>query len=169
MQKTAKGKQHGTLLAGVAILLVALGIIFVTIAVPRARENTILEERLDVLLHAEYERVVLSDPLYKDASAPLDRGVEVMLTAAQTDAMRALLQTVAQGGFHNVENKSLVGGAWDMKCQLRKPDGARADLYFTDAALYFYADGTAFCFEAKDLNAYNALYVYLRSLFTKAA
>ena len=112
---------------------------------------------------------MLSDPLYKDASAPLDRGVEVMLTAAQTDAMRALLQTVAQGGFHNVENKSLVGGAWDMKCQLRKPDGARADLYLTDAALYFYADGTAFCFEAKDLNAYNALYVYLRSLFTKAA
>ena len=105
MQKTAKTKKNAPLLAGIIILFVALAIIFITIAVPHIRENAIFEERIDILLHAEYERVVLSDPLYKSAAAPLDRGVEVLLSAAQVESARVLLDTVVAGGFHNVENK----------------------------------------------------------------
>ena len=163
MQKTAKTKKNTPLLAGIIILFVALGIIFITIAVPHMRENAIFEERLDILLHSEYERVVLSDPLDKSAATPLDRGVEVLLSEVQVESARVLLDTVVAGGFRNVENKNMAGGAWSMKCQLRAADGTRTDLYFTESEIYFYADGTAFCFEPKSLGAYDAFYAYLRA------
>lgn len=169
MQKTVKTRQGGTLVAGIVILCVALGIIFVTIAVPHVRENHIFEQRLHTLLHSDCERVVISDPLYKNAATPLERGAEVMLSEAQIKELRVLLQGVADGGFRNVENESGVGGAWDMKCQLRAPDGTRTDLYFTESDVYFYADGTAFCFEAKDLGAYDALYAYMTGLLAVQA
>ncbi|MBE6604931.1 MAG: hypothetical protein E7639_04415 [Ruminococcaceae bacterium] len=165
MQKTAKARQNGTLVAGIVILFVAVFIIFITIAVPHVRENRILEDKVHALLYSDYERVVVSDPLYKNAATPLDRGAEVLLSTAQVQQMRVLLQDVVQSGFRNVDNKSGAGGAWDMKCQLRAPDGTRTDLYFTEHEVYFYADGTAFCFAPKDLSAYDALFAYMSSLF----
>ena len=166
MQKSAVRRRGGTALAGSIILLVALCIIFVTIAVPHMRENNIFNRRVTCLLEAEYERLVLSDPLYQNAATPLERGAEVVLTPAQVERMRVLLADVVKEGFRNVENESRATGAWDMKCQLRDPDGTRTDLFFTASEVYFYADGTAFCFEPKDLGAYDAFYAYLRGLLS---
>lgn len=163
MQKVRGTKQYGVTVAGIVILTLAVIIIFLVIFVPQVHENRILQERISLLLYAEYERVLLSDPLLETEGTVLDRGAQVMLLEAEVDVMREKLAAVAEAGFHNSENVAKIEGAWDMKLQLRTTAGEYADLYFTETALYFYADGTAFCFEAKDVTAYNALFAFLQS------
>ncbi len=166
MQKTKKTKPYGVTVAGVVILALAVSIIFLAIFLPRVRENRILKERLSLLLYAEYERVLLSDPLMETGGSVLDRGAQTMLLEEEVIALRERLAAVAEAGFHNGDNIAKLAGAWDMKLQLRTAAGEYAALYFTETALYFYADGTAFCFTAKDVAAYNALFAFLQSTLT---
>ena len=166
MQKAQNERHYGVTVAGIVILALAVCIIFLAIFVPRVRENRILRERVSLLLYAEYERVLLSDPLLETGDALPDRGVQVMLTSDEVDALREKLSAVVDGGFQNGENLTMPEGAWDVKLQLRTVAGEYADLYFTDAGLYFYAESTAFCFEAKDVSAYNALLSFLQDLLT---
>lgn len=164
MQKGAKTPSYGITVAGIVILTLALVIIFLSIFLPIVRENRIFKERLSLLLYAEYERVLLSDPLLEVEGTVNDRGVETMLLDGEVALLREKLEAVAEAGFSNGENLSKIEGAWDMKLQLRTARGERAILYFAADQLYFYADGTAFCFVPEDMVGYHALYTYLEGL-----
>jgi len=164
MQKTLKSKNVGVTVAGIVILALALIIIFFTIFVPRLRENKILRERVELLLTAEYERMLLSDPLMESQGAIADRGVQIMLTGEEVRLLREKLVVVEEAGFTNADNIAMIEGAWDTKWQIRTVAGEYESLYFTESALYFYADGTAFCFEPKDLTAYDVFYTCMREM-----
>lgn len=164
MQKTLKNKNVGVTVAGIVILTLALIIIFFTIFVPRLRENKILRERVELFLTAEYERMLISDPLMESQGTIADRGVQVMLTGEEVRLLREKLAAVDKAGFTNGDNVAMIEGAWDTKWQIRTVEGEYESLYFTETALYFYADGTAFCFEPKDLTAYDVFYTCLREM-----
>lgn len=159
-----KTKNYGITVAGVLILALAVLIIFLTIFVPHLRENKILKERADILLYAEYERVMLFDPLREREGMLADRGVEVMLLSEQVAALRESFREVMAAGVRNKENVSKLEGAWDIKWQLRTPEDTVFDLYFTKDSMYFYAEGTAFCFEPKDMLAYDAFYALVQQI-----
>ena len=159
-----KAKNYGITVAGIVILALAVLIIFLTIFVPQARENKILKERADLLLNAEYERMMLFDPLREREGSFADRGAEVMLLSEQAAALRERFGEVMAAGVRNKENVSKLEGAWDTKWQIRTPENAICNLYFTKDALYFYAQGTAFYFEPKDMLAYDAFYALLQQM-----
>ena len=159
-----KAKNYGITVAGVLILALAVLIIFLTIFVPHLRENKILKERADILLYAEYERVMLFDPLREREGMLADRGVEVMLLSEQVAALRESFREVMAAGVRNKENVSKLEGAWDIKWQLRTLEDTVFDLYFTKDAMYFYAEGTAFYFEPKDMLAYDAFYALVQQI-----
>ena len=164
MQNSGKSKSVGVAVAGVVIVALALLIVFVSIFVPRLRAGKIFRERLELFLSAEYERMLLSDPLLEGEGAPSERGVEVMLTQAQVELLREKLATVKMAGLVNTENIDMPGGAWDLRWQLRTTSGEVLALYFTEHAIYFFADATAFYFEPRDLTAYDAFYEALREM-----
>lgn len=157
-----KAKNYGITVAGALILALAVLIVFLTIFVPHLRENKILKERADILLYAEYERVMLFDPLREREGTLAGRGVEVMLLSEQVTALRQSFGEVMAAGVRNKENASKLEGAWDIKWQLRTPEDTVCDLYFTKDAMYFYAQGTAFYFEPKDMLAYDAFYALVQ-------
>ncbi len=159
-----KAKNYGITVAGVLILALAVLIIFLTILVPHLRENKILKQRADILLRAEYERVMLFDPLREREGALADRGAEVMLRSEQVAALRQSFSEVMAAGVRNKENASKLEGAWDIKWQARCVDGTICDLYFTKDMLYFYGEGTAFYFEPKDMLAYDAFFGLLQDM-----
>lgn len=159
-----KTKNFGVTIAGIVILALAVLLIFLTIFVPFSRENKILKERAEALLYAEYERMMLYDPLREGENALSGRGAEVMLIKEEADALREKFAEVAAGGFRNGENASMSEGAWDIKWQIRPVGGTICDLYFTKDKLYFYAQGTAFYFEPKDLIAYDAFFALLQAI-----
>ena len=163
MKKTAKKQSPAMVIAGVAILFVTVVIILLSVFIPRIRENRIFHERYRILETGEYTHFLLTDPLYKTSGAIVTRGVEVALTAEQVADVRASLTTVRAGGLKNSENVP-SDGAWDVRLQIRTETGERAELYLTETELYFYADGTAFTFTAKDKVAYESLYHTLQSI-----
>ncbi len=167
MQNTAKTKSTGVVIAGVVIVALALLIIFLSVFLPRMRENKIFRERIGLFLTAAYERMLVSDPLLEDEGFVAERGVEVMLTSTEVEGLREKLRAVNAAGFVNAENTSMIEGAWDTKWQLRTAAGEYVALYFTERAIYFYADATAFYFEPKDLTAYDVFYTALREALTK--
>lgn len=159
-----KTKNFGVTIAGIVILALAVLLIFLTIFVPFSRENKILRERAELLLYAEYERMMLFDPLWESENAIQGRGREVMLIKEEADALREKFAEVVAKGFRNRENVCMTEGAWDIKWQIRTANGTICDLYFAKDMLYFYAEGTAFFFEPKDLIAYDAFFVLLQSM-----
>ncbi|MBQ3055854.1 MAG: hypothetical protein IJC95_00010 [Clostridia bacterium] len=164
MQKTLKSKNVGVTVAGIIILTLALIIIFFTIFMPQLREKKIFQERVELFLTAEYERMLLSDPLMESQGTIADRGVQVMLTGEEVSLLREKLAVVDEAGFTNKDNISMLEGAWDTKWQIRTVAGEYESLYFTESEIYFYADGTAFCFEPKDLTAYDVFYTCMREI-----
>lgn len=164
MQKTLKGKNVGVTVAGIVILTLALIIIFFTVFVPRLHENRILRERVELLLTAEYERMLISNPLMESQGTIADRGVQIMLTDEEVRLLREKLAVVEEAGFTNADNIAMIEGAWDTKWQIRTAAGEYESLYFTESGIYFYADGTAFCFEPKDLTAYDVFYACMREM-----
>ena len=164
MPQKAENKNIGVTVAGIVILTLALIIIFFTVFMPRLRENKILRERVELFLTAEYERMLLSDPLMESQGTVVDRGVQVMLTGEEVSLLREKLAVVDEAGFTNADNIAMIEGAWDTKWQIRSVAGEYESLYFTESAIYFYADGTAFCFEPKDLTAYDVFYTCMREM-----
>lgn len=164
MQKTLKSKNVSVTVAGVVVITLALIIIFFAIFMPLLRENRILRERVELFLTAEYERMLLSDPLMESQSGITDRGVQVMLTGDEVRLLREKLAAVNEAGFANADNVDMIEGAWDTKWQIRTMAGEYESLYFTESGIYFYADGTAFCFEPKDLTAYDVFYACMREM-----
>ena len=164
MPQKAENKNIGVTVAGIVILTLALIIIFFTVFMPRLRENKILRERVELFLTAEYERMLLSDPLMESQGTVADRGVQVMLTGEEVHLLREKLAVVDEAGFTNADNVAMIEGAWDTKWQIRSVAGEYESLYFTESAIYFYADGTAFCFEPKDLTAYDVFYTCMREM-----
>jgi len=162
MQKAVKNKNVGVVVSGIVILTLAIAILFLCIFVPRLRENKILRERIDLFLTAEYERMLVSDPLMETGGALSDRGVQTMLTGSEVSLLREKLLALEEAGFKNGDNVPMIEGAWDTKWQLKTTAGEYAALYFTEDRLYFYADGTAFYFEPKDPTAYDVFYTCLR-------
>ena len=162
MQKAQKSKNVGVTVAGIVILAIALVILFLVIFLPRFRENKMLRERVDLFLTAEYERMLVSDPLMETGGVLGERGVQTMLTGDEVSLLREKFGAVEKTGFKNAENTLMIEGAWDTKWQLRTTAGEYHTLYFTEDRLYFYADGTAFYFEPKDLTAYDVFYACLR-------
>ena len=164
MQKTAKKQSPVTIIVGAIALFAAALIIFLSIALPRIRENRIFYQRYDALITADYTLFLLSDPLYKTGEAIESRGVEVSLSAEQVFDLRTRLRAVRESGIKNGENLKEQGGAWDVRLQLRTTSGERAELYFAETEMYFYADGCAFTFQAKDAVAYEGLYHSLQTV-----
>ena len=164
MPQKAENKNIGITVAGIVILTLALIIIFFTVFMPRLRENKILRERVELFLTAEYERMLLSDPLMESQGTVADRGVQIMLTGEEVHLLREKLAVVDEAGFTNADNIAMIEGAWDTKWQIRSVAGEYESLYFTESSIYFYADGTAFCFEPKDLTAYDVFYTCMREM-----
>ena len=167
MSTKLKSKNAGVTVAGIIILTLALIIIFFTIFMPQLREKKIFGERVELFLTAEYERMLLSDPLMESQGIVADRGVQVMLTGEEVRLLREKLAVVDEAGFTNAHNVAMIEGAWDTKWQIRTVAGEYESLYFTESEIYFYADGTAFCFEPKDLTAYDVFYTSMREILAK--
>ncbi|MBQ9802802.1 MAG: hypothetical protein IJW51_07015 [Clostridia bacterium] len=166
MQKKTSQKGYGVTLAGIVVLALAVIIIFLTIFVPYTRENRMFYDRVEQLRFGGYEEALLIDPLFKTDDPLASRGKEVLLRAQDVTALREKLAVVVRAGFHNTENRKMLSGAWDLKWQLRAADGTRAELYFTENEIYFYADGTAFCFTPKDAVVYDTLYTLMQQLLS---
>ena len=164
MKKTAKKQSPAMIIAGAAILFAAALIILLAIFIPRGRENRIFHARYQMLQSAEYTTFLLSDPFYKTGDVIATRGVEVALSPDEVVDIRTRLAAVRVGGIKNGENLTGTDGAWDVRLQVRLENGTRAELYFTETLMYFYADGTAFTFLAKDESAYEGLYHALQNI-----
>ncbi len=164
MKKTVKKQSPAILIAGVSILLAAAAIILLAVFIPRARENRIFHARYQMLQSGTYTHFLLSDPLYKTEGAIASRGVEIALSDAQVTQVREHLAAVRAGGIRNGENVTGTDGAWDVRLQVRLEGGTRAELYFTEGEMYFYAGGMAYTFTARDSGAYEALYHTLQNL-----
>ncbi|MBQ3064529.1 MAG: hypothetical protein IJC99_07020 [Clostridia bacterium] len=169
MRKADKKQSYATVIAGGIILLAALLIILLSIFLPRIRENRIFKERYAMLESAEYERLLLTDPLFEGSGPITSRGVEVNLSTDEVQTLREALAAVRAGGIGNGENLAGSEGAWDTRLQIRTRAGERAELYFTEELMYFYADGSTFTFLPRDTVAYEALYHYLQTLLKAAA
>lgn len=164
MEKTDKKQSPAIIITGLSVLLAAVLIILLAICIPRARENRIFHARYEMLLDAAYTHFLLSDPLYKTGDVIASRGVEVALSADEVTAIRTHLAAVRTGGIKNGENLRETAGAWDARLQVRLENGTRAELYFTESVMYFYADGCAFTFVARDAGAYEGLYHAMQNI-----
>ena len=161
-----KPQISGVTVAGILIVLFTVLLLLFFFFMPRWRENHVLSESTDLILTAELDYMAVADPLHKAEGVFTDRGVEVILEDAEIQAVREALQTVVDGGFRNGENETLQNGAWDLNLTVRTVDNLRTTLYFTETALYFYADTTAYYFIPKDEAAYAALRTLLYELAT---
>ena len=164
MEKAAKTHHFGTVLAGAIILLLTALIILGAIFLPRMRENRLFSARYQMLQSAEYTVFLLSDPLYETGGAVATRGAEVVLSDEEVLAIRASLTALRESGFQNGENAVDADGAWDLRLQIRTSAGERAELYFTEAEIYFCAGGKAYPFQPADTARYEELYRLLRDI-----
>lgn len=164
MKKTTRRQSPAMIVTGALVLCVAALIILLAIFIPRARENRVFRTRYQLLERAEYTRFLLSDPLYKTGEVIASRGVEVALSDDEVAAIRAVLTALRESGIRNGENLKGVDGAFDVRLQIRTADGTRAELYFTESQMYFYADGTVFTFRPKDSGAYEGLYHTMQNI-----
>ena len=161
-----KPKISGVTVAGISIVAFAVLLLLFFFFMPRWRENHALSESTELMLTAELEYMAVADPLHKAEGVYTDRGVEVVLEDDEVAAVRAALQAVVDSGLKNGENKTLENGAWDLNLTVRTAENERTTLYFTETALYFYADTTAYYFTPKDEAAYAALRALLYELVT---
>ncbi len=161
-----KVKISGVTVAGISIVLFTVLLLLFFFFLPRWRENHMLSESTDLILTAELDYMAVADPLRRAEGVFTDRGVEVILEDAEVEAVREALQAVVDGGFRNGENETLQNGAWDLNLTVRTADNKRTTLYFTETALYFYAETTAYYFTPKDAAAFAALRTLLCDLVT---
>lgn len=150
----------GCLLIALAVMLV-LSLIFV----PRIAQKSTMKKLLGESAAPDAKRVLLGDAVLENESPLGAGGAEVVLGDSELTAVRNGLNAILENGFGVVgESREL---RWDIFLRTTAKTGSAVQIYFAKEHFYYYKDGTAFLFAAKDAALYSDFYAELEAIITK--